>query len=133
MECTVTMWYEVVRSRVLNDFHRKVRAGLVGGVDHGTDGADGAPALANDEADVGGMQADAVAGLALAGNFADLDVVGVIDETAHHEFEEVLHWCARGCGSGLIAGDLSRDDFLFGLGCGGAGLLEDAADGVRGL
>ena len=70
-------------------------AGLVGGVDQGADGADGAAALADDQPDIGGMQADAVSRFASLGDFGDLDVVGVIDETAHHKFEEVFHGRAR--------------------------------------
>ena len=74
-----------------------MRAGFIRGIDEGADGADRPATLANDEPDVGRMQTDAVAGFVVAGNFADLHVVGIIDETAHDKFEEVFHrnFCAR--------------------------------------
>jgi len=41
------------------------------------------------------MQADAVGLPVLATDFRNLDVVGIIDETARDEFEEVFHARAR--------------------------------------
>ena len=45
--------------------------------------------------DIGRMKADAENRLAVLGGLGDLNVVRVIDETAHHIIQKVFHGCAR--------------------------------------